>query len=167
MSIFRPATLGGIETSKNVANYKATAETEIGALVKLNDTAKEFTTVASEGEAKAAVYAVWQNQDADFASVLGSGTNYTTVKAGEFGRLLYLPTFVGLKDGIEMGGDIIAAGTLAVGDTLVANSAGKYAKTEDDSTYAISFVIREIIEETDFPRYICEVTIPEASATSV
>lgn len=167
MTVFRPATIGGIEMSKNVANYKATAETKIGALVALNDATKKFTTVSNTGEAKAAVYAVWQYLNADAHSVLGKGSNFHTVKADEFGRLLYLPALVGIKDGIEMGGDIIAEGTYAIGNTLVADANGKYVKTEDASGYAISFVIRDIIEEYDFPRYICEIVIPATDVVSV
>lgn len=157
MSVFRPATLGGIESSKNVANFKATAETKLGALVKLNHEDKEFTTVASVSEAKNAVYALWQYASAEFHSVLGTGTNYHNIKAGEFGRLLYLPSLVGIVDGIEIGGDIIATGTYAIGDVLVANASGLYEKTADASEYAISFVIRDIIDEYDGKRYICEV----------
>lgn len=167
MSVFRPATLGGIEMSKNIANYKATAETELGALVKLNDATKKFTAVASVAEAKAAVYALWQYPNADFSSVLGTGTNSHKVSADEFGRLLYLPALVGIKDGVEIGGAIIATGTYAVGDILVANAAGKYEETADATGYAISLVIREIIKEYDFDRYICEIVIPaEATITA-
>ena len=167
-SIFRPATLGGIEAaSRNLPNYKATAETMLGALVKLDDVNKTFTTVASVDEAKVAKYAVWQYLNADAYSVLGEGSNYHTVKAGEFGRLIYLPALVGFKHGVEIGGDIIATGTYEVGDTLVANKDGKYEKAIDASDYAISLVIREIIEEYDFTRYICEVVTDNASSTSI
>lgn len=158
-SVFRIATLNGIETSKNVPNYTATAETMLGALVALNDADKTFTTVASEDEAKASVYAVWQYLNADAHSVLGEGSNYTTLKEGQFGRLLYLPALVGLKDGVEMGGDIIATGTYAIGDILVANASGTYEKTADATGYAVSFVINDIIEEYDFTRYICEIVV--------
>lgn len=156
MSVFRPYTLGGIETSKNVADYKATAETKLGALVKLDDAKKTFTTVASADEAKAAVYALWQYANADFSSVLGKGTNYHNINAGEFGRLLYLPSLVGIKEGVEIGGDIIAEGTYNIGDTLVVNESGLYAAGEATG-YAVSFVIRDIIDEYDGKRYICEV----------
>lgn len=167
-SIFRPATLGGIEAaSRNLPSYKATAETMMGALVTLNDTAKTFTAVASVAEAKAAKYAVWQYLNADAYTVLGDGSNYHTVKAGEFGRLIYLPALVGFKDGVEIGGDIIATGSYAVGDILVANANGKFEETADASEYAISLVIREIIEDYDFTRYVCEVVTDNASSTSI
>ncbi len=167
-NVFRPATLGGIEVSKNVANYKSTAETSLGALVILNDTAKTFTTVSSTDLAKEGVYALWQNPNADFHSVLGAGTNSYKVGAGEFGRLLYLPALVGIKDGIEIGGaDLIVGTGHEVGDILVANAAGKYAVTGDASEYAISFVIRDVIEEYDFTRYICEVVLGEDTIISV
>lgn len=156
-SVFRPATLGGIEASKNVPNYTATAETMLGALVKLDDIAKTFTAVASADEAKATGYALWQYPNADAHSVLGEGTNFYTVKEGQYGRLLYLPALAGIKDGIEMGGDIIATTGLVLGDILVANADGKYEKTADAAGYAVSFKINDIIEEHDFTRYICEV----------
>ena len=157
MSIFRPYTLGGIETSKNIANYKAAGETKLGALVKLDESKKEFATVASEAEAKASVYALWQYANADFSSVLGKGTNYHNIKEGEFGRLIYLPSLVGIKEGVEIGGDIIAEGVIALGDTLVANASGLYEVTQDATGYAVSFIVRDIIDEYDGKRYICEV----------
>lgn len=158
MSVFRPATLGGIETSKNIANYKATAETKLGALVKINDADKTFTTVSSEDEAKAAVYALWQYPNADFSSVLGKGTNYHNIAKGEFGRLLYLPSLAGIKDGVEIGGDIIATGTYAKGDILVAGANGTYGKVEIATGYAVALIIRDIIDEYDGKRYICEIS---------
>ena len=157
MSVFKIYTLGGIESSKNIATYKATAETKMGALVSINETNKTFTAVSSANEAKAGVYALWQYANADFSSVLGKGTNYHNLGAGEFGRLVYLPSLVGIKEGVEIGGDIIATGTYAVGDVLVANASGLYESTDDASAYAVSFVIREIIDEYDGKRYICEV----------
>ena len=45
MSVFKIYTLGGIESSKNIATYKATAETKMGALVSINETNKTFTAV--------------------------------------------------------------------------------------------------------------------------
>ena len=168
MSVLKIATLGGIEMSKNVGTYSATANTEIGALVKLNDSAKTFTTVASTQEAKEATYILGQATNADFNSVLGKGTNYYVVSAGEMGRLFYLPAFVGIKEGIEIGGDIITTGvSYTVGDTLVAAATGKFVKIADATGYAVSLVIREIIKEYDFDRYVVEIVIPaETSITA-
>ena len=165
MNVFRPATLGGIEVSKNVANYKSTAETALGALVILNDNAKTFTTVASVEQAKEGVYALWQNPNAENHSVRGDGTNSYKLGESEYGRLLYLPALFGIKDGVEMGGDIIV-GTHTKGVILVANAAGKYEATGDASEYAISFVVQDVIEEYDFTRYVCEVVPGEDAVAS-
>lgn len=152
MSIFRPASLNGIATGKNVANYKASAEMELGTVVSLNDTTKVFSPSAT------GVYAVWQYADAD-AHLLGTGTNSAKVAKDEFARLIYLPAFKGLKDGIEVGGAVIAeTDAIAIGDKLVANSVGKYELVgAGAATYPIALVITDIIAEHDGKRYICEV----------
>lgn len=159
-------TVGAVEKAVNVGTYSSTAETEIGALVVLDDTAKTFTAVASLSDAQAAEYVVCQYLNADANSVLGNGTNYATVASGEKGRLVYLPSLVGLKESIELGGDVVTEAEYAVGDILVADSTtGLYVAIADATGYATSLVIREIIEDVDFDRYVCEVVIP-AEATA-
>lgn len=150
MSVFRPASLNGIATGKNVANYKADADMELGTIVSLDDATNTFTADAN-GE-----YAVWQYADTD-ANVRGLGTNYAIVKEDTFARLFYLPALVGLKDGIEIGGEVVDTTTaITVGSTLIANANGKY---EVGTATKLGFKVIEIVQEHDFPRYICEVTI--------
>jgi len=152
MSVFRPASLNGIATGKNVADYKASAKMELGTIVALDDTTKTFAPSAT-GE-----YAIWQYADAD-ANIRGLGTNYTVIEEGTFARLVYLPALVGLKDGVEIGGEVIAeTNAIAVGDVLIADTNGKYVKVPAGAaTYVVAFKVTDIIEEHDFTRYICEV----------
>lgn len=152
MSNFRPASLNGIATGKNIANYKASAEMELGTIVSLNDETKVFTPDA------AGTYAVWQYADAD-AHIRDLGTNSAVISADEFARLVFLPAFEGLKDGIEVGGTVIAeAGEIAIGDTLVADANGQYVLVgAGAATYNVAFKVTDIIAEHDFTRYICEV----------
>lgn len=157
MSVFRPASLNGIATGKNVANYKASAEMELGTIVALNDETKVFSPSAS-GE-----YAVWQYADAD-AHIRGLGTNFAKVAKDEFARLVYLPALVGLKDGVEIGGAVVAeTGAIAVGDILIADDNGKYIK---GVIATIGFKVVEIVEEHDGKRYICEVVLEDNSTST-
>lgn len=132
-------TIGTFKQARNVGNVATTIDLKNGQLVtydRINGTIALPTTTT----AKKSLWIVMNEREA--IEYVGQTDDYV-IKAGDYPRMFDLATLSGAE--IDMN-DLMVTGysTLQKGDTLVADTNGKFVKSTDATGYDISFTVKEL-----------------------